>query len=113
LANAVAGDVEFPATVLIRSIIPQEGIQHIQRNRAGRPERDWCNGPGKICQALSIDGTLSGTRLYEETSPLTIETASPIADRWIKTSPRVGLGKTPEPWLSQPWRYFYDPTEVV
>jgi DNA-3-methyladenine glycosylase len=112
LANAVAGDVDYPAAVLLRSIIPLEGLNHIQKNRAGRPERDWCNGPGKICQSLSIDGTLSGTRLFEESSPLMIEEDSPIDEKWIQTSPRVGLGKTPEPWLSQPWRYFFDPTKV-
>jgi DNA-3-methyladenine glycosylase len=112
LANAVVGDVDFPAAVLIRSILPLEGIGHIQEKRAGRPERDWCNGPAKVCQSLSIDGALSGTRLFDEHSPLVIEEAEPVPEDWIRTSPRVGLGKTPEPWLSQPWRYYFNPGEV-
>ena len=56
LLNVVIGEVGFPAAVLLRALIPQEGTSVIAGNRAGRPEAEWCNGPAKICQAMQITG---------------------------------------------------------
>jgi len=109
LVNAVTGDEGFPAAVLIRSILPQEGLEVIRSRRKERPQAEWCNGPGKICQALGIDGSLSGFDLYDETSKLRIEEGIVIPDDAIFTSPRVGLGGTPEPWKSIPWRFYISP----
>ncbi|MRR29771.1 DNA-3-methyladenine glycosylase [bacterium] len=112
LVNAVTGDHGFPAAVLIRAILPLEGLEGIQARRSGQPQAQWCNGPAKICQALGIDGTLSGILLYQENGELWIEEGNPVADELVKTSPRIGLGATPEPWLSLPWRFFVDPQNV-
>lgn len=112
LVNAVTGAYGFPAAVLIRGILPCEGLEEIQTRRGGKPQAQWCNGPAKICQALGIDGTLSGTLLYQENGELWIEEGTPLAEELIKTSPRIGLGSTPEPWLSLPWRYYVDPQDV-
>lgn len=105
LVNAVTGEYGFPAAVLIRAILPEEGLAEIGSRRAGRPQNNWCDGPGKICQALAIDGTLSGLGLFDETGELWIEEGTPVADEKVKTGPRIGLGSTPEPWKSKPWRF--------
>jgi DNA-3-methyladenine glycosylase len=105
LVNAVTGDAGFPAAVLIRAILPEEGLAEIRARRAGRPEADWCNGPAKICQALNIDGSLSGCSLFDKKSELWIEQDISVPDALVKTGPRIGLGTTPEPWKSMPWRY--------
>ncbi len=105
LVNAVTGEYGFPAAVLIRAILPEEGLAEIEFRRAGRPQGEWCNGPGKICQALAIDGTLSGCSLFDETGELWIEEGEPVSDEKVKTGPRIGLGSTPEPWKSKPWRF--------
>ncbi len=112
LVNAVTGVNGFPAAVLIRAILPMEGLEGIQARRSGQPQKQWCNGPAKICQALGIDGTLSGILLYQDNGELWIEEGNPVADELVKTSPRIGLGATPEPWLSLPWRYYVDPQDV-
>ena len=112
LVNAVTGDKGFPAAVLIRAILPLEGLEGIQSRRSGLPQKQWCNGPAKICQALGIDGTFSGMLLYQENGELWIEEGEPVADKLVKTSPRIGLGATPEPWLSLPWRFYVDPQDV-
>lgn len=112
LVNAVTGEYGFPAAVLIRAILPLEGLEGIQARRSGRPQTEWCNGPAKICQALAIDGTLSGMMLYQENGELWIEEGKPVADNKVKNSPRIGLGATPEPWKSLPWRFFVDPQDV-
>lgn len=112
LVNAVTGDNGFPAAVLIRAILPLEGLEGIRARRKDRPQAEWCNGPAKICQALGIDGTLSGILLYQENGELWIEAGKPVADEKVKTSPRIGLGATPEPWKSIPWRFYVDPQDV-
>ena len=113
LVNAVTGEYGFPAAVLIRAILPLEGLEGIQARRSGRPQAEWCDGPAKICQALAIDGTLSGMMLYQENGELWIEEGKPVAEDKVKTSPRIGLGATPEPWKSLPWRFFVDPQDVT
>lgn len=112
LVNAVTGEYGFPAAVLIRAIHPLEGLEGIKTRRKDRPQAEWCNGPAKICQALAIDGTNSGILLYQENGELWIEEGTPVADDVVKTGPRVGLGATPEPWKSQPWRYYIDPQNL-
>lgn len=112
LVNAVTGQRGFPAAVLIRAILPLEGLEGIQARRKGRPQTEWTNGPAKICQALAIDGSLSGILLYQENGELWIEEGKPMADEKVKTSPRIGLGATPEPWKSLPWRFFVDPQDM-
>ena len=106
LVNAVAGEKDYPAGILIRSILPEEGLEVIEANRKGRPQAEWCNGPGKICQALAIDGSLSGKPLFDPNAELRIEEDDPYDQNLVQTSPRIGLGATPEPWKSMPWRFF-------
>ena len=49
MLNFVAEREGFPAAVLIRGIVPTEGIERIAARRAGRPRKQWTDGPGKIC----------------------------------------------------------------
>ena len=106
LVNAVTGQEGFPAAVLIRAIHPDEGMEVIESRRHGQPQSKWCDGPAKICQALGIDGSLSGCSLFDNTSALRIEEGIPFHDESVMTSPRIGLGATPEPWKSMAWRFF-------
>jgi len=113
MLNAVAGVEGFPAAVLIRAIWPQEGLELIQTKRGKFPQKQWCNGPAKICQALAIDGSLNGRDLCEPGSELWIEAGIPFEDRYVKQTPRVGIQTVPEPWLSKPWRFVAKiPTET-
>jgi len=105
LLNVVTGDVGFPAAVLLRAILPLEGISVIAANRAGRPAKEWCNGPGKICQALQITGAMNGIDLTSNLTGLWIEEAKPVPDTAIVTGTRIGIGSVPEPWKSIPWRF--------
>ena len=56
MLNCVAGPENFPAAVLVRAVLPQEGLEVIAARRAGRPRAIWCDGPGKLTLALGIDG---------------------------------------------------------
>jgi len=65
----------------------------------------WLNGPAKLTQAFALDGSLNGHDLQEKGSELYLAEALVVPQDKIKASPRVGLGNTPEPWLSLPWRW--------
>ena len=105
LLNAVTGPAGYPAAVLIRAVYPLEGVSQMAENRPGHPFQHWCDGPAKLTRAMGIDGSLNQTDLCDPNGPLQIETGFHLPDTLILRGPRVGLGKTPEPWLSLPWRF--------
>jgi DNA-3-methyladenine glycosylase len=101
------------AAVLIRAIEPRFGITEMRSRRGGsvRP-RDLARGPGRLCAALGIDGSLDGVDL--ETSPdLWLEPAPEAGEAFaVATTTRIGLSKATEfehrffvpgsPWVSGP-----------
>lgn len=105
LLNCVTGPEGYPAAVLIRAIKPSEGLEQIAARRAGQPTAQWCNGPAKICMALSIDGQLNGTNLCDPDGELWVESGGPVPDERVSTAPRIGINSVPEPWRSVPWRF--------
>lgn len=105
LLNAVTGPDGFPAAVLLRAIIPTEGLETISARRAGQAPEQWCNGPAKICMALDVDGRFNERDLSNPQSELWIEDGIGIPENFVQTGPRVGIQNVPEPWRSKPWRY--------
>jgi DNA-3-methyladenine glycosylase len=105
LLNAVTGPDGFPAAVLLRAIIPTEGLETIAERRAGQDPKQWCNGPAKICMALGVDGSFNEQDLCSSQSRLWIENGIDIPKEYVQTGPRVGIKNVPEPWRSMPWRY--------
>jgi DNA-3-methyladenine glycosylase len=101
MLNAVTEKEGFPAAVLIRAIQPIEGIEVMMERRQGRDT--W--GPGKLTQALGITKSENNVNLTEANSSLWIEAGQAITNKSVTIGPRVGLNKTPEPWLSKPWRF--------
>jgi len=102
--NAVTGPEGEPAAVLIRGLLPLEGIPQIAARRAPQPQRLWMNGPARICRSMDIDGRLNGIDLTTPDSGLWIEAGDPVPEFQIQTSPRIGIRRVPEPWRSIPWR---------
>jgi DNA-3-methyladenine glycosylase len=105
MLNFVTEAEDFPAAVLIRAIQPVEGSEIIAARREGRPRPIWTDGPGKLCQALGIDGSLNGVDLCAPNSSLFVEAGEPIPEESVTIGPRVGLNSVPEPWKSMPWRF--------
>ena len=101
MLNAVTEREGFPAAVLLRAIEPVKGIEIMLQRRNGRDTR----GPGKLTQALGIDGSLNRADLCTQGPGLWIEVGTPVRDSDIITGPRVGLYTVPEPWKSMPWRF--------
>jgi DNA-3-methyladenine glycosylase len=101
MLNTVTEAEDFPAAVLIRAMLPVEGQATIARRRGGGDTL----GPGKITQALGIDGSLNGLNLCTRHAGLWIESGEPVDPRSVLTGARVGLNTVPEPWKSIAWRF--------
>ena len=105
MLNFVAEREGFPAAILIRGIVPIEGIERIAARRVGQPRAHWTDGPGKICLALAINKAQNEADLCASQAELFVEMGVSIADADVTTGPRVGLNSVPEPWKSIPWRF--------
>ena len=106
LLNIVADQVNNPAAVLIRAVFPLAGAETMALRRPHLAHSSqWLNGPAKLTQAFGIDGSLNGHDLRENGSGLYLTEALDVPKDKIQSSPRIGLGTTPEPWLSVPWRW--------
>ena len=102
MLNVVTEAEGRPAAVLLRAIWPVEGVAAMRRRRGRQP---LANGPGKLCQALAIDGRLNGHDLCQPGARLFCEKGVAFPERDIVRGPRVGLNSVPEPWKSIAWRY--------
>lgn len=105
MLNFVCEEEGFPAAVLIRAIIPTEGIEVIASRRGSQARDGWTNGPAKICQALNIDKAFNGVDLCAEDGQLFVEKGAAVDESSVTNGPRVGLNNVPEPWKSIPWRF--------
>lgn len=75
------------AAVLIRAMEPEIGIRNMRDRRGAMTDRNLCAGPGRLCQALGIDGSLNGLPLNEPPFSLLPRVGAPV----IETSRRIGI----------------------
>jgi DNA-3-methyladenine glycosylase len=104
MLNFVTEAEGFPAAVLVRGIVPEEGLARIRRRR-GLSRAALADGPAKLCQALAIDRRFDGHDLCLPEARLFVEACPPVSPSHVTRGPRVGLNTVPEPWRSVPWRY--------
>ena len=104
--NVVTGEEGKGTAILIRAIEPLEGIAAMIKNRFNRDllnEKEKYNltsGPGKICQALSINKShygldLTGEQIYLLDQPL-------IDLENVVITKRIGIKKS----VDLPWRFY-------
>lgn len=106
LFNVVCEPEGDPAAVLIRAIEPLEGLEEMAARRPGRDPFAWTSGPGKLVLALGISGADNTLDLTTTANNLWLEPDVTVPDGQVRTGPRIGMGKTPEPWYSMPWRWW-------
>lgn len=98
--NVVTDADGVAAAVLVRALEPSAGIATMRGRRgAGRPLRELCSGPGKLCEALAIE--LDQTRSSVIEAPLVITARRRGGDPEVVVGPRIGITKGVE----LPWRY--------
>lgn len=97
------------AAVLIRALEPLGGMVDMRerRGRAARRDKDLCNGPAKLCQALGIDRE-SCDKLDVVTSPFLWVEPPPegAGPGGVAESGRIGVEYAGEEWASKPLRYY-------
>jgi DNA-3-methyladenine glycosylase len=88
--NAVTRERGHGAAVLVRAVHPLAGVELMRRRRPKvRTDRDLTNGPGKLCLAMGIVGTMSGASLRD--GPVVIRAGEAVADDDVDATPRVGI----------------------
>ena len=90
--NAVTREVDLPSAVLVRALEPLAGLALMHKRRPRiKNEVDLTNGPGKLCTALGIDGSLSAKNLQRK--PLRIREGEPVPDDKVEITARIGITK--------------------
>lgn len=98
--NVVVRQAGVGTAVLLRAAEPLEGLGEMRARRGRERVRELCSGPGRLCQALSVDRSLDGTDLVEGRE-LWVEEGSPVAQDAIAAGPRVGI----RVGVEHDWRY--------
>ena len=109
--NAVTRAEGSPSAVLVRAIEPASGVELMQERRGPKVRGvNLSNGPGKLCAALGIDGSLNGLSLQR--GPLVIRAGETFSHDQVVIGPRIGITKAVDwplrfyvrgnPWVSKP-----------
>jgi DNA-3-methyladenine glycosylase len=108
--NFVTEEEGEPCAVLIRGARPVEGVEFLARNRFGKgagdlspyQQRNFLNGPGKLCKALDLTRAQNGLDLTGEALYVLDAGHTP---QQVKTGPRVGIDYAEEA-VHFPWRFY-------
>jgi DNA-3-methyladenine glycosylase len=98
-ANLVCGLPGNGSAVLLRGLLPLEGIETIRLRRAGRrgtgvPDRSLADGPGKLTQALGITRALD--RQPMASSGVVVAEGLGVPDQALEVTPRIGISRAVE-----------------
>lgn len=99
-----------PAAVLIRALECVQGFETLKRLRYPKADgpltacqqKNFLNGPGKLCKALSLDKPYNGTDL---TGNVLYMLRSGEQPREIHAGPRIGIDYAEEA-IDFPWRFW-------
>jgi DNA-3-methyladenine glycosylase len=103
MLNLVTEAAEKPCAVLIRAVVPLDGIEEMETRRK-RKGAELTNGPAKLCQALGIDKSLNGWDLTCG-KELWVADFRKISPESIITTPRIGIDYAEKEHKDAPWRF--------
>ena len=87
--NVVTGQADEPQCVLIRALRTTFGLEAMASRRGGRPEKELCRGPGKLCRALDIDRALNERDMTQ--GDFVFLPGEDIPEAEIERSKRIGI----------------------
>ena len=90
-ANLVCAGQGEGGAVLLRGVLPLEGLDVLRRRRGPVPDRRLSDGPGKLCQALGITRSLDGMLMRDSAVVIGVERKRPVGE--ILVTPRIGITK--------------------
>jgi len=90
MLNVVTGPKDFPAAVLIRGIVLQDGTE--------------INGPAKLTKALRINGLLNGKSTAKRSGLWIEDSGVEVPEQSVRRTPRIGVTYAKE-WARKPYRF--------
>lgn len=103
-----------PAAVLLRALMPTEGIETMRRLRTGEKPRkkplrdqDLASGPGRLCQALRVDRSLDGVDILNSPHLVVLGREAGEAEPPVVVTPRIGLAEVGA-WKDKPLRFVWE-----
>lgn len=108
LFNIVTNKKGVPDAVLIRGVIPTEGMAAmLQRRKAEKVTASLADGPGKVSQALGIHYSYTGMMLDEEQEGFRVwvEEGQSLHPGDVAAAPRIGIDYAKED-ADLPWRFY-------
>lgn len=103
--NAVTEGDGSPGAVLIRGIVPQQGLDFMRSQRPGISDGRLADGPGKLCRALDITKALNGADLTTG-GELFVEAEEAVAEPQVIATARIGVRGDADA-LARPWRFVW------
>ena len=113
-----------PSAVLIRAIQPVAGVDTMRRLRFGDApmtayrRKNFSNGPGKVCKALSLSSgenkmDLTGDTLFvcDSLTDIGLPEVLPPAGEVLRCGPRIGIDYAEEA-RDFPWRFWLEKEET-
>ena len=95
--------------VLIRSLEPLIGIEHMRRFRGVTQKKLLTTGPGRLTKALKITNEEDGIPVFEEDSVIKVVDYLVLEDSDIERSYRIGVTKD----LPEPYRFYVKYSDYV
>ena len=90
--NVVTERAGQASAVLIRAVEPIIGLDTMASRRGTRPVREFCRGPGKLCEAFGIDKKSNGLMLAPKHNLWISDYCSQSSDDFkIVKTPRIGV----------------------
>lgn len=102
LFNLLVKGGDRDGLILIRALDPQKGLESMRSRRKREKTRDLCSGPGKLAQALAIDGTHHGLPMAGKCRKTGCGLKpSNLAPHEVVSDIRVGISQA----VDFPWRF--------
>lgn len=102
--NLVGESAGSGCAVLLRALVPTEGLDLMRARRPKAPDARLCAGPGSLCRALGIDRSWDGLDVTSS-DRIAVLAGTALADADVLTSPRIGVvGRPEDVALSWRWR---------
>lgn len=108
-ANAVCGPQGAGNAVLIRALQPVAGLDLMYAARPlAKNDRQLCNGPACLTQAMSISKLHNGIDLVRGDAYMVVDDGTPPPERPMQTT-RIGISKAAD----YPWRWYVEESAYV
>ncbi len=108
--NVVTDPEGVGSAILIRAVVPTEGLHAMKRRRGSSDPHQLARGPGRLCQSFGISSGFSGEH-FATSSRIWIEPYRQYSPDLVGVSPRIGISVGQDlplrffvkgsPWLSR------------